>query len=82
MAALRSGKTINNGDYMAKSTMLGVMGQLACYSGKKIKWSQVCESSFSYPPADGKIDFGMDPPVKPDASGIYPVPMPGKTPIL
>jgi len=79
MAALRAGKVINNGDYMVRSTRIGVLGQLACYSGKKLTWKQACESNFSYPPKDGRIDFGMEPPVKPDASGIYPVPVPGKT---
>jgi myo-inositol 2-dehydrogenase/D-chiro-inositol 1-dehydrogenase len=79
MAALRSGKVINNGNYMARSTMTGVMAQMAAYTGKKVTWQQADESKFTYPPRDGKIDFTIDPPVKPDAAGIYPVPVPGKT---
>src|SRR3954463_3882249 len=31
-AAIRAGKTINNGDYMAKSTLLAIMGRMAAYT--------------------------------------------------
>ena len=79
MAALRSGKVINNGTYMARSTLISILGQLACYTGKRVTWEQICASSFSYPPKNDEIHFGMEPPVKPDSSGIYPVPVPGKT---
>jgi myo-inositol 2-dehydrogenase/D-chiro-inositol 1-dehydrogenase len=77
MAALRAGKIINNGDYMATSTLLGIMGQMACYTGKKVTWKEINDCAYSYPPS-GPVDFTIDPPVKPDASGIYPVPVPGK----
>jgi hypothetical protein len=81
LAALRAGKTINNGTYMARSTLISIMGQLACYSGKKLTWQQMNESKFSYPPREGEISFAMEPPTKPDSSGIYPVPVPGKMPL-
>jgi predicted dehydrogenase len=82
MAAIRAGETINNGLYMARSTRIGIMGQLACYTGKKLTWDQVCKSGFSYPPTSGEINFEIDPPVKPDANGIYPVPVPGKSEMI
>ena len=37
-ASARSGKPTNNGRYMALSTMTGIMGQMATYTGKKIEW--------------------------------------------
>ena len=40
-AAIRSGKPINSGDYMARSTMIGVMGQISCYTGKEVTWEQI-----------------------------------------
>jgi predicted dehydrogenase len=79
MAMLREGKVANNGDYMARSTLLGIIGQLACYTGKRITWDEALKSTYAYPPAEGPVDFTTDPPVKPGADGQYPVPVPGKT---
>ncbi len=39
--AIRAGKPVNNGDYMARSTLIGIMGQLCCYTGKEVTWEQV-----------------------------------------
>ena len=33
-SAIRSGNPVNAGDYMVPSTLVAVMGQLACYSGR------------------------------------------------
>ena len=35
-AAIRSGETINNGDYMARSTMMAILGRLVDYTGQMI----------------------------------------------
>ncbi len=35
-AGIRSGKHINNGDYMMKSTLMAIMGRMACYTGQTI----------------------------------------------
>jgi len=43
--AIRSGTPINNGDYMCKSTMLGIMGRMACYTGQTVTWQQAMEST-------------------------------------
>ena len=37
-ASIRSGKPINNGEYMAKSTLLAIMGRMAAYTGQLITW--------------------------------------------
>jgi predicted dehydrogenase len=34
--SIRAGTPLNCGDYMARSTLVAVMGQLSCYSGKEI----------------------------------------------
>jgi myo-inositol 2-dehydrogenase / D-chiro-inositol 1-dehydrogenase len=78
-AAIRSGVPINAGDYMARSTLVAVMGQLACYSGKELTWEQVAKSDFVFTPKVEDVRLDMEPPVKPDAKGWYPVPMPGLT---
>jgi myo-inositol 2-dehydrogenase / D-chiro-inositol 1-dehydrogenase len=79
LAAIRGGRTINNGLYMALSTMVSIMGQMACYTGKKVTWEEIMNSKFSYEPRQGPCDFTIEPLVKADANGIYPVPVPGKT---
>jgi predicted dehydrogenase len=81
-AAIRSGKAINNGDYMANSTLTTIMGQLSCYTGKEVTWQQANESDFSYAPNPEDCRDGMEPPVKPGADGTYPVPKPGFTKLI
>jgi myo-inositol 2-dehydrogenase / D-chiro-inositol 1-dehydrogenase len=78
-AAIRSGQPINCGDYMARSTMITVMGQLSCYTGKEVSWEQINQSEFFYPPKPEDCRDGMEPPTKPEAGGSYPVPTPGRT---
>ena len=51
-AALRKGNIINNGTYMAHSTLMGIMMRDACYTGKTIEWNNALNSSYSYAPAD------------------------------
>lgn len=81
-AAIRSGKPINCGQYMARSTMITVMGQLSCYSGKEISWEEINQSEFCYAPKPEDCQDAMEPPTKPEANGSYPVPAPGRAQFL
>jgi len=81
-AGIRSGNPINCGDYMARSTMIGVMGQIACYTGKEVSWEEVNKSDFFYPPKPEECHDGMEPPTKPAANGSYPVPAPGRVKMI
>ena len=80
--AIRSGKPLNSGDFMARSTMIGIMGQISCYTGKEVTWEQVSASDFYFPPKPEDVRADMEPPVKPDAEGIYPVYIPGVTKLI
>lgn len=80
--AIRAGEPVNNGDYMARSTMIGIMGQLSCYTGQELTWEQVNTSGFAYPPSPEECHDGMEPPVVPGEDGSYPVPKPGYTRLL
>jgi hypothetical protein len=55
------------------------MGQISCYTGKEVTWEQVKASDFYYPPKPEDCHDGMEPPVKANADGTYPVPKPGFT---
>ncbi len=81
-AAIRSGQPINCGDYMARSTMVTVMGQISCYTGKEVTWDQINQSDFCYLPKPEDCHDGMEPPTIPDATGSYPVPTPGRTKLI
>ncbi len=78
-AAIRSGKPLNCGDYMARSTMITVMGQLSCYTGKEVTWDQVMKSDFAYLPRPEDCHDGMTSPVTPGSDGRYPTCVPGRT---
>lgn len=80
--AIRSGQPVNNGDYMARSTMIGVMGQISCYTGEEIAWERINKSDFAYPPHPQDCHDGMEPPVLPEANGSYPTLKPGYTRLL
>lgn len=43
-AGIRAGKPLNNGEYMAKSTLLAIMGRMATYTGQEITWEQAMNS--------------------------------------
>ncbi|MBN1817976.1 MAG: Gfo/Idh/MocA family oxidoreductase [Sedimentisphaerales bacterium] len=78
-AAIRSGNPVNNGDYMANSTLITIMGQLSCYTGKEFTWDKINQSEFYYPPRPQECRDDMDPPSKLAEDGSYPVPRPGFT---
>ena len=78
-AAIRSGEPLNNGDYMAHSTMITVMGQLSCYTGKEVTWEQVNQSDFCYAPRPEDCRDGMEAPTNLASDNSYPVPIPGQT---
>ncbi len=49
-AAMRNGEYINNGNYMAKSTMLGIMARMSAYTGKELTWEQAMNSELNLTP--------------------------------
>lgn len=57
--------------------MIAILGQLACYTGKDVSWDEAMNSQFRFGPPE--VHFSIEPPVKPDEKGIYPVAVPGVT---
>ena len=82
MKAIRAGTPINNGDYMAPSTLIGIMGQISCYTGKEVTWEQITASDFFFPPRPEDCRDGMEPPTKPRPNGSYPVYIPGRSRLI
>jgi len=79
-SAIRAGKPINNGHYMAVSSMLAIIGRMCTYTGQAITWDQAINSQQSLAPAS--YSFEADPPIMPDADGKYPVAVPGVTKLV
>jgi hypothetical protein len=71
--SLRAGEPLNCGDYMARSTLVAIMGQLSCYSGREVSWEQISQSDYCLGPKPEDCTWDMEPPTNPDADGIYPV---------
>ncbi|MEX2114029.1 MAG: Gfo/Idh/MocA family oxidoreductase [Pirellulales bacterium] len=44
-ASIRAGTPINNGVYMARSTMMAIMGRMAAYTGQTLTWEQCLNST-------------------------------------
>lgn len=80
--AIRSGIPVNNGDYMVRSTLMGIMGQISCYTGEQITWEKISTSEFFYPPKPEDCHDDMEPPVLPGPDGVYSVPRPGFTRLI
>ena len=74
--AIAEDKKIHEGWYGAINSMTAVMGRMATYSGKMIKWDElVGKGQDSFPT---ELSWDANPPVMPDENGFYPIPVPGK----
>lgn len=75
--SIRNGQPINNGVYMARSSMLAILGRMATYTGRAITWEQAINSKEDLSPASYAWD--AEPPILPDKNGEYPIAVPGET---
>lgn len=69
-----------NADYGATTTLTGIIGRYATYSGQTIKWDEALAADNSLMP--DRFAWDAMPKVLPDANGLYPFAMPGKTKVL
>ena len=58
--SLGAGKVINNADYMTRGTLIAVMGQISCYTGKEITWEQISASDFRFTPEPEECGRDME----------------------
>jgi predicted dehydrogenase len=81
-AAIRADKPYNETERSAKSCFTAILGRMACESGKMITWEEGFASSVELAPGLENLTVDSDAPVMPDATGKYPVAMPGQTKVL
>jgi predicted dehydrogenase len=74
-AALRDGRIYNEVQYGADSTLTAILGRMATYSGKTVKWEDALNKGTDLSPQS--YEFTATPPVVPNDDGYYPVPVPG-----
>jgi predicted dehydrogenase len=70
-ASIRARKPINNGEFMSKSTLMGIMGRTATYTGQVVTWQQIETSDvdLSPPKYDWKVALPVTPAALPGARG-------------
>ncbi|MDD4269275.1 MAG: Gfo/Idh/MocA family oxidoreductase [Pirellulales bacterium] len=78
--AIRAGKPLSCRRYMINSTMLGLLGRMTGYTGKKITWEEAINSKEVLGPA--QLDWDTQPPILPGDDGTYACPIPGITPFV
>ena len=78
--SIRNGGVISNAENGAKSTMSAIIGRMATYSGKVIKWDEAMQSNLALAPED--LTWDSPAPVLPNTDGRYEIPMPGKTTVM
>ena len=73
-ASLRAGKPFNLGENIAHSTMVGIMGRMAGYTGQVITWEEATNAKEDLRPQE-KLYWKMTLPTPPVA-------IPGRTKIV
>jgi len=78
--AIKTGVPINCGDFMTRSTMASILGQIVAFQGNAVTYDEAYNANFVFggvKPEDVTMD--MEPPTLPDETGNYPIPIPGQT---
>ena len=57
--------------------MTAILGRLATYGGKVVKWNEAFNSNVRLADTDRLHNLDDPAPVLPDETGAYPVPIPG-----
>ncbi len=77
LESIRKDRPQNEAKRAALSNLADIMGRSAVNMGKIITWDQAMASNFQFCPNIDTLTEASEPPVKPDANGRYPVPIPG-----
>lgn len=72
-ADLRAGKIPNDGDRMAQSTLMGIMGRMSAYTGKEVTWEKALASQLDTFPKNLAWDMQLP---------VGEAPVAGRTPLI
>ncbi len=75
--AIREGSEHDESVRGALATQTAILGRMATYSGREIGWDEALASNIELGPTE--LSWTAEAPITPDAHGLYPIPMPGRT---
>ena len=55
--AIRTNQPMNEAEHLAQSTLIGIMGRTAAYTGKEVKWEEMMDSNERL----GPTEYAMGP---------------------
>jgi len=76
--SIRNDRPHNEVKRAVYSDLTSCMGRAACHTGQTITWDDMMKSRFQFCDYLDDIDYDSPPPVKADADGWFPVPIPGQ----
>ena len=79
-AAIRTGAEHDEAENGAAATMTAILGRMATYSGRVVKWDEALASKLALAPE--RYAFDAPPPTRPGPDGRYPWALPGVTQVL
>ena len=59
-ASIRNGKPMNDGEWMANSTMIAILGRMVAYTGQTITWEQALNSNEVIGPKSGDYSWDLN----------------------
>jgi predicted dehydrogenase len=77
MTAIRNDKPYNEVPFGVQASVVTSMGRMAAHTGQEITYDEMLNHEHEYAPGIENWTMDSPPPVKSDADGKYPVPMPG-----
>jgi predicted dehydrogenase len=75
--AIRNDSPFNQAKRAALTNVADMMGRAAIHTGQLVTWDETINSNFRWCDYVDTMTLSSEPPVKPDATGHYPVPTPG-----
>lgn len=76
--AIRNNKPMNQAESAALSNLTDIMGRAAIHMGRTISCEEAMASTFEFCPKLDQLTLSSEAPIRADAQGRYPVPIPGE----
>ena len=76
--SIRKDRPHNEGKRAVYADFAALMGRAACHLNRTVTWDEVFNSKFQFCSYLDELDYDSPVPVKPDATGHFPVPIPGQ----
>ena len=75
--AIRNDKPYNEVKRGVEASLVASMGRMAAHTGQIITWDEIMNSPHEFAPGIDQLNMDSPAPIRADANGRYPVPLPG-----